>query len=106
RFLTDGLPFLVVALAPATERLSTYPGKAIFFAAMVFAIATQVIGVFCFPAGGSASLSQKEFWKPSGAQFYREAKAGIQRGDYLDIMRLWAMKRWKLWSGRGFESVR
>ncbi|HEY6929939.1 MAG TPA: hypothetical protein VJA66_09720 [Thermoanaerobaculia bacterium] len=89
RFLTDALPFLVVALVPALERLSMHEGKPIFFAAVLFAIAAQVVGVFCFPGGGSVNLSQSDLWKPSGAQFYREAKAGFQREDYYYTLRHW-----------------
>jgi hypothetical protein len=88
RFLTDALPFLTIALLPAVEKLSGWRRKT-FLVSVLFAIVVQAIGAFCFPGGGSEYLPQKELWKPSGAQFYREAKAGPQREDYVYRLYHW-----------------
>ncbi|MDQ5871260.1 MAG: hypothetical protein M3547_03535, partial [Acidobacteriota bacterium] len=82
RFLTDALPFLIVCLAPVVVRLRHPVGKIAFGAALAFSIWVQVVGAFCFPAGGSYLLSRRELWSPSGAQFLLEARAGLAAPEF------------------------
>jgi hypothetical protein len=83
RFLTDALPFLTIALVSPLERLLHPLPRMLFVVCLVFGFFVQAVGVFCFPKGGSYLLSKEQFWKPSGAQFLVEAKAGLARPDYL-----------------------
>ena len=89
RFLTDAIPFLVLALVPAVQRLRPRRGRPVFLACVVFSILVQAVGVFCFPGGGSVFLTQEELWKHGGAQFYREARVGFPRAEYFHKMRRW-----------------
>lgn len=89
RFLTDAIPFLVLALAPAVERLRPRRGLPVFLVCVVSSILVQAVGVFCFPGGGSVFLTQQELWKPGGAQFYREARVGFPRAEYFHKVRRW-----------------
>lgn len=89
RFLTDCLPFLVMALVPVVEKLRPPVGKPAFLLCVGFSVIVQAIGVFCYPGGGSVFLTQEELWKPSGAQFYREARVGFPRPEYFYKMRRW-----------------
>jgi hypothetical protein len=92
RFLTDMLPFLTLALIPAVERLRS-AGLASFLACVAFAVFVQAVGAFCFPKGGSYLLSKSDFWKPSGAQFFVEARGGLARPEYLHRGITWARNR-------------
>lgn len=92
RFLTDAMPFLIVALVPAMERLRRPIPRALFLGCAAFAFFVQAVGVFCFPRGGSYLSSQAEFWRPSRAQFLVEARAGLARPDFFDRTGRWARK--------------
>jgi hypothetical protein len=83
RFLTDALPFLIVCLAPAVERLRKPVEKLAFAAALAFSIWVQAVGAFCFPAGGSYLLTRRQLWSPSGAQFVLEAHAGLASPEFV-----------------------
>jgi hypothetical protein len=89
RFLTDGLPFLVVCLAPAVERLRKPVAKIAFGATLAFAVWVQAVGAFCFPSGGSYLLSRRQLWAPSGAQFLLEARAGLASPEFVFRAREW-----------------
>lgn len=89
RFLTDALPFLIVCLAPAVESLRKPAGKLVFAAALGFAVWVQMVGAFCFPAGGSYLLTRKQLWAPSGAQFRLEARAGLASLEFVHRVREW-----------------
>lgn len=83
RFQTDILPFLMLCLVPAIDRLRRPLPWALFVASIGFGVWVQAIGAFYFPAGGSYLLTQEQLWVRSGAQFLVEAKAGPARPDYL-----------------------
>lgn len=83
RFQTDVLPFLVLCLVPAVERLRRPLPLAVFVACVGFGVWVQAMGAFCFPAGGSYLLTQEQLWVVPGAQFLVEAKAGPARPEYL-----------------------
>ena len=89
RFLTDALPFLIVCLAPAVERLRTPAAKLAFGATLAFAVWVQAVGAFCFPAGGSYLLTRRQLWAPSGAQFVLEARAGLASPEFVFRARDW-----------------
>lgn len=82
RFQTDVLPFLIVCLAPAVERIRRPLALAVFVALVGFGVWVQSIGAFYFPAGGSYLLTQDQLWVRDGAQFLVEAKAGPARPEY------------------------
>jgi hypothetical protein len=88
RFLTDALPFLIVALVPAVEVLRP-AALALFCGFVAFAIFVQAIGAFCFPAGGSYLLSQADFWKPSNSQFLVELRGGLARPEFAPRIARW-----------------
>lgn len=83
RFQTDVLPFLVLSLVPAVERLRRPVPLAVFVGCVGFAVWVQAMGAFCFPAGGSYLLTQEQLWVVPGAQFLVEARAGPARPEYL-----------------------
>jgi hypothetical protein len=93
RFMTDALPFLIVCLIPALERMRRTAVRVAFAAALIFAIWVQAVGAFCFPAGGSYLLTRAQLWRPSGAQFLLEARAGLAAPEFLHFARAWIQKR-------------
>lgn len=92
RFQTDVLPFLIVCLAPAVERIRRPLTLAVFVALVGFGVWVQSIGAFYFPAGGSYLLTQEQLWVRDGAQFLVEAKAGPARPEYLYRFAGWVRK--------------
>ncbi|MEO8348441.1 MAG: hypothetical protein ABI610_05970, partial [Acidobacteriota bacterium] len=92
RFLTDALPFLITALVSPLERLKLPLPRMLFLACVVFGIFVQAVGVFSFPKGGCYVLSKEQFWKPSGAQFLVEAKAGLAQPEYLVRAAQWVRR--------------
>ena len=81
RFLTDLLPLAVWMLGPVVEALR---GAAfvVFIAAVVFSIAVQAIGAFCYPRGGSDVHINLEHSSLPG--YVIEARAGIVRPPWLN----------------------
>jgi hypothetical protein len=104
RFQTDVLPFLVLCLVPAVERLRRPVPLAVFVASIGFGVWVQAIGAFCFPAGGSYLLTREQLRVVSGAQFLVEARAGPARPEYL--YRFAGLVRRVLHGGTLFASTR
>ncbi len=57
RYLTDGLPFLVLLLAAPLESLRGVLGRVVFGAAVIFAVMIQAVGAACFPGGNSGRMA-------------------------------------------------
>ena len=93
RFLADALPFLIVCLVPAIERLRKPAAQLAFGATLAFALWVQAVGAFCFPAGGSYLLTRRQLWAPSGAQFVLEARAGLASPEFVIRAREWLERR-------------
>jgi hypothetical protein len=73
RFLTDMMPVLIVALIPIVERLPRGPRR-LFVAAVLYGIAVQAIGAFCYQMGGSGT--PRDQWSPASIQYIIELRAG------------------------------
>jgi hypothetical protein len=73
RYLTDMLPVLVLALVPAVEVLRGRTLR-VFAALVVFSIAVQAVGAFCFPMGGSTL--DEDVWSLDHVQYVMELKGG------------------------------
>jgi hypothetical protein len=76
RFLVDILPALVVLLAPVVENLACR-GRRIFCAAVVWSVAYQFVGAFCYPGSGQPELPPGDIWSIRHSQPVLEAKAGL-----------------------------
>lgn len=77
RYLSDGLPLLAVALAPAVDRLRSGWNRALLATAIAYSIALQAIGAFYFPGGGSADDS-RGFWTVAGSGPVLAFSSGLQ----------------------------
>jgi hypothetical protein len=89
RFLVDVLPALVVLLAPVVENLAckaeadptqrrlASTGRSLFCAAVVWSVAYQLVGAFCYPGSGRPELPPGDIWSIRHSQPVLEAKAGL-----------------------------
>jgi hypothetical protein len=84
RYLTDLLPLAVWMLAPVVASLQPRP-LAVFRQAVVFSIAVQAIGAFCYPRGASdLRIAQEGSHLPA---YLIEAEAGVVTPGWLDALR-------------------
>ncbi|MBV8201737.1 MAG: hypothetical protein JOZ15_14035 [Acidobacteria bacterium] len=84
RYLTDLLPLAVWMLAPIVESLRPLP-LAFFRWAVVFSIAVQAVGAFCYPRGASdLRIATGESHLPA---YLIEAEAGIVTPGWLEALR-------------------
>ncbi len=74
RYLTDGLPLLVLLLAAPLESLKHVLGRAVFAAAVGVAVVIQLVGATCFPGGDSGLLLG--LWDPLRSEPVMAALAG------------------------------
>jgi hypothetical protein len=84
RYLADLLPLAIWMLAPVVESLAAQP-LGVFRIAVVFSIAVQAVGAFCYPRGASdlrigAEHSRLPAW-------LIEATAGVVTPGWLEALR-------------------
>jgi hypothetical protein len=85
RFTTDAAPILVWMVAPVVESLHGAMRR-LFVLAVVFSIAVQAIGAFCYPRGASDTLMDVNPWKPASTPFVVEARAGLASPLFLESL--------------------
>ncbi len=56
RYLTDGLPLLILLLAAPLESLTGLVSRGAFAVAVLFAVGIQAVGAACFPGGNSGRM--------------------------------------------------
>jgi hypothetical protein len=84
RYLADCLPLLTWMLAPVVETLAARP-LAIFRVAVLFSIAVQAVGAFCYPLGASDLRIEAEHSRLPA--YLIEAPAGIVTPGWVDCLR-------------------
>jgi hypothetical protein len=84
RYLADFLPLAVWMLAPVVASLRQRP-LAVFRLAVVFSIAVQAVGAFCYPRGASdLRIGQEGSHLPA---YLIEAEAGVVTPGWLEALR-------------------
>ncbi|HVR06960.1 MAG TPA: hypothetical protein VMW75_02835 [Thermoanaerobaculia bacterium] len=84
RYLTDLLPLAVWMLAPVVAALQPRP-LAVFRLAVVFSIAVQAVGAFCYPRGASdLRMAREDSHLPA---YLIEAEAGVVTPGWLEALR-------------------
>ena len=84
RYLADLLPLLIWMLAPVVETLSARP-LAIFRLAVLFSIAVQAVGAFCYPLGASDLRIEAEHSRLPA--YLIEASAGVVTPGWVECLR-------------------
>jgi len=84
RYLTDLLPLAVWMLAPVVEALAALP-LALFRWAVVFSVAVQAVGAFCYPRGASDLRIEAEHSRLPA--YLIEAPAGIVTPGWVEWLR-------------------
>ena len=84
RYLADFLPLLVWMLAPVVETLSARP-LAIFRLAVLFSVAVQAVGAFCYPLGASDLRIEAEHSRLPA--YLIEASAGVVTPGWVEYLR-------------------
>jgi len=84
RYLTDILPLLTWMLAPVVESLGAL-ALGIFRIAVLFSIAVQAVGAFCYPRGASDLRIEAEHSRLPA--YLIEAPAGIVTPGWLEALR-------------------
>jgi hypothetical protein len=84
RYLADLLPLAVWMLAPVVEALAALP-LALFRWAVVFSVAVQAVGAFCYPRGASDLRIEAEHSRLPA--YLIEAPAGIVTPGWVEWLR-------------------
>ena len=84
RYLADLLPLATWMLAPVVESLAGLP-LALFRWAVVFSVAVQAVGAFCYPRGASDLRIEAEHSHPPA--YLIEAPAGIVTPGWVEWLR-------------------
>jgi hypothetical protein len=84
RYLSDLLPLAVWMLAPIVESLAPRP-LAVFRVAVLFSIAVQAVGAFCYPRGASDLRIGAEHSRLPA--YLIEASAGVVTPAWLEALR-------------------
>jgi hypothetical protein len=84
RYLADLLPLATWMLAPVVESLRPLP-LAVFRQAVLFSIAVQAVGAFCYPRGASDLRIGAEHSRLPA--YLIEAPAGVETSGWLEALR-------------------
>ncbi|HXO41431.1 MAG TPA: hypothetical protein VN999_08290, partial [Thermoanaerobaculia bacterium] len=84
RYLADLLPLATWMLAPVVESLAALP-LALFRWAIVFSVAVQAVGAFCYPRGASDLRIEAEHSRLPA--YLIEAPAGIVTPGWVEWLR-------------------
>jgi hypothetical protein len=84
RYLADLLPLAIWMLAPVVESLAALP-LALFRWAVVFSVAVQAVGAFCYPRGASDLRIETEHSRLPA--YLIEAPAGIVTPGWVEWLR-------------------
>ena len=85
RYLSDGLPALVLLLIAPLEHVRRGWARALLAAAIVYAIALQVIGAFFYPAGDSG-YTPLGFWTLRRSSPVLAWRSGPATPHFLDLL--------------------
>ena len=84
RYLADLLPLAIWMLAPVVETLAALP-LALFRQAVLFSVAVQAVGAFCYPRGASDLRIEAEHSRLPA--YLIEAPAGVVTPGWVECLR-------------------
>ncbi len=86
RYVLDGLPILVVAIAPAFERAwKSVPGRILLAFTVAFSVFLQVVGVFFYPQNDSGN-EDHGFWTIERSSPVLALQGGPATPDFLGLL--------------------